>query len=243
MEPLRLRSADRIVFLTGAGISVASGLRPYRGPGGLWEEVDVRAWATADAAARDPHACFRAFHDLARAAAAAAPNAAHRALAAFAAPRAAPVPLITQNIDGLHQRASSQGVIEIHGSLARLRCPERACGARIPAPPLSAEASPAAPPCPRCGAPLRYDVVLFEEPLDPADERAAKQALRECDVLIAVGTSCVVYPAAGFFREADYAGARTVLVNLEPPSPPNPYVHEVHLGRAEEILPRLLGLS
>jgi NAD-dependent deacetylase len=89
---------------------------------------------------------------------------------------------------------------------------------------------------------LRYDIVLFEEYLDPRDERAAKEALRNCDVFIAVGTSGVVFPAASYVREADYAGARTYFVNVEAPSPPNPYFHEVLLGRAEEVLPVLLSV-
>jgi NAD-dependent deacetylase len=148
--------------------------------------------------------------------------------------------VITQNVDGLHQRAGSAGVIEIHGSLARIRC--AACSARAPAP-CPDDPVEAAPACPRCGAPMRYDVVLFDEYLSPADERAAKQALRACDVFIAAGTSGVVFPAAAYVREAEYAGARTVLVNLEAPAPPNPYFHEVHLGRAEELLPALLGDS
>lgn len=250
MEPLRLRPDDRVTFLTGAGVSVASGLRPYRGPGGLWEEADVRALATAEAMARDPHGCFRAHHAWARQAAAAAPSAAHRSIAAFAAGRApGSVQVITQNVDGLHQRAGSADVIEVHGALSRVRCADPACGARAPAPPPDAPLDPApdprgsAPPCARCGAPVRYDLVLFDEPLAPADERAAKVALRSCQVFVAAGTSGVVYPAAGFVREADYAGARTVLVNLEAPSPPNPYFHELHLGRAEDLLPALLGVA
>jgi NAD-dependent deacetylase len=90
---------------------------------------------------------------------------------------------------------------------------------------------------------MRYDLVLFDEYLDPRDERAAKQALRHCDWFIAVGTSGVVFPAASYVREADFAGARTVFVNIEAPSPPNPYFDDVVLGRAEEVLPALLEVS
>src|SRR6185503_3252710 len=96
--------------------------------------------------------------------------------------------------------------------------------AEAPRPDAAVEAPPA---CPRCLAPMRYDIVLFDEYLAPADERAAKVALRETEVFIAAGTSGVVFPAASYVREAEYAGARTVLVNLEAPSPPNPYFHEV----------------
>jgi NAD-dependent deacetylase len=125
------------------------------------------------------------------------------------------------------------------GSLSRVRCTDERCRARAPAPdPADSGESP--PSCPRCFAPMRYDMVLFDEPLSPADERRAKEALRSTDVFLAAGTSGVGFPAAACVREAEYAGARTLLVNLEPPSPPNPYFHEVVLGRAEEILPALL---
>ncbi|WP_348652901.1 Sir2 family NAD-dependent protein deacetylase [Polyangium sp. y55x31] len=166
---------------------------------------------------------------------------AHHAIAAFA--RARPeghVVVITQNVDGLHQRAGAPHVVELHGSLFRLRCPDDRCAARIPAPDPSARVDEP-PPCPRCGAKLRHDIVLFDEYLDPADERAAKEALRACHVFVAAGTSGVVFPAAAYVREADDAGARTILVNLEPPSPPNPSFDDVVLGRAEEVLPALLG--
>lgn len=240
-RPLSLAPDARVTFLTGAGVSVASGIRPYRGPGGLWNEVDVASWATAAAIARDPAGCFREHRRFAAITAAAAPNAAHHAIAAFARKRPeGSVVVITQNVDGLHQRAGAPRVIEIHGSLGRLRCVDEACGARMDAP--DAVSGPEKPPvCPRCGAPMRYDIVLFDEYLDPSDERAAKEALRSCDVFIAAGTSGVVFPAAAYVREADYAGARTILVNLEPPSPPNPYFDELFVGRAEEILPALLG--
>jgi len=241
--PLDLAPDARITFLTGAGVSVASGIRPYRGPGGLWGEVDVSAWATAAAMARDPHGCFRAHHALAKLAAAARPNPAHQSIAAFAAARPpGAVTVITQNVDGLHQEAGSRDVIEVHGSLRRVRCTDGGCGARAAAPPPDAPLE-AAPPCTRCGAPTRYDIVLFEEYLAPQDERAAKEALRSCQVFIAAGTSGVVWPAAAYVREADYAGARTVLVNLDAPTPANPYFHDVHLGRAEALLPALLGVG
>jgi NAD-dependent deacetylase len=232
----------RVTFLTGAGVSVASGIRPYRGPGGLWNEVDVEAWATAAAMARDPKACFRAHRKFALLAAEAQPNAAHLAMAEFSrAHTRGRVVVLTQNVDGLHRRAGSEHIVDIHGSLFRLRCPDEACGARVPfdKPEFASDEPPV---CPGCERSLRYDIVLFDEYLDPRDERAAKEALRNCDVFIAVGTSGVVFPAASYVREADYAGARTYFVNVEAPSPPNPYFDEVLLGRAEEVLPVLLGV-
>jgi len=241
MRTLELGPDARITFLTGAGISVASGIRPFRGPGGLWSEIDVESWATARAIARDPAGCYREHRRFAALVGAAQPNAAHLAIAAFERSRPpGSVVVITQNVDNLHQRAGASNVIEIHGSLSRLRCPDEACGARTQA--HDPSSGPDEPPvCPRCGAPMRYDIVLFDEYLDPADERAAKQALRACTVFIAVGTSGVVHPAASYVREADFVGARTIFLNLEAPSPPNPYFDVVIEGRAEELLPSLLG--
>ncbi len=241
MHPIELRSDARITFLTGAGVSVASGIRPFRGPGGLWNEVDVESWATSKAIQRDPNACFREHHKFAAVVASCAPNAAHHAIAAFGRKRPeGHVVVITQNVDGLHQRAGSPNVIEIHGSLDRMRCLDERCGMKFSAPnPSSTIDEP--PPCPRCASSSRYDIVLFDEYLDPTDERAAKEALRACDVFIAVGTSGVVFPAAAYVREADFVGARTILMNLEPPSPPNPYFDEFYQGRAEELLPLFLG--
>lgn len=205
--------------------------------------MDVEAWATAEAMKRDPRACFRAHRQFATIVGDAKPNAAHLALAAFARMlMGGRVVVITQNVDGLHQRAGSEHVIEIHGSLFRLRCMDESCGAKVSFDePNTASDEP--PVCPRCSRSMRYDIVLFDEYLDPADERAVKEALRHCDVFIAVGTSGTVYPAASYVREADYAGARTYFVNVEAPSPPNPYFDEVLLGRAEEMLPVLLGIE
>jgi len=242
-----ITSDARVTFLTGAGISVASGIRAFRGPGGLWDEVSVDAWATARAIARDPIGCYRAHRRFAALVSGAEPNEAHRAIAAFARTRpTGSVQVITQNVDGLHQRAGMANVIEIHGSLFRLRCSEQGCDERVPAPPIAdpqAVLQDEPPPCPRCGAKLRHDMVLFDEFLGDADERAARDALRACDVFIAVGTSGVVFPAAAYVREAEYAGARTLFVNVEAESPPNPYFHDVIVGPAEEILPALLGID
>lgn len=243
IRKLDISPEARVTFLTGAGVSVASGIRPYRGVGGLWNEVDVESWATAAAMARDPRACFQAHRKFAAIVADAKPNPAHIAMAAFArAHTQGRVVILTQNVDRLHQRAGSENVVEIHGSLFRLRCSDNHCEAKLPFedPHASTEEPPV---CPQCGRLMRYDIVLFDEYLDPRDERAAKEALRHCDVFIAVGTSGVVYPAASFVREADFAGARTFFVNVEALSPPNPYFDEVMVGRAEEVLPVLLGVE
>jgi len=228
----------RVVVLTGAGASVASGLRPYRGPGGLWEEDPaLKAMATAGASPAD---LWRLWGALRGEVALASPNEAHRALARFEARITGDggvFSLITQNVDGLHQRAGSRAVIELHGALRRSRC--SACDL----PPFDDETPHLTPPpCPRCGAPLRPAVVLFDEPLGADEEVGAKRALRGCDLFLAIGTSGSVWPASSFVRSAAYEGARTAYVNLTPLTPPAPDFDEVHLGRAESLLPALLGV-
>lgn len=238
-SPLGIDRYRNIVVLTGAGISVGSGLRPYRGPGGLWEETGVGDLATPKALEERPGDVWRLFGPLRRQARAAAPNAAHLALARTEERLlAADFTLVTQNIDGLHQRAGSRNVVELHGSVFRTRCSNAACGL----PPFDDDdpRTDGVPPCPQCGASLRPDVVLFDEALPVEAEWRTKRALRDCDFFLAVGTSGTVSPASNLVRAAEYAGARTVLVNLEPMKPRNPAYGEEYLGLAEEILPILL---
>jgi NAD-dependent deacetylase len=229
-----------VVVLTGAGVSVASGLRPYRGPGGLWEEAGVAELATPRALAERPDEVWRLFGPLRAQARAAHPNAAHRAIAELEQ-RIGPgaVTVITQNVDGLHQRAGSSNVLELHGTAFRTRCSSDGCGLE-PFDDDDPREGPA-PRCPRCGAVLRPDVVLFDEPIPGGVEWQAKRALRDCDLFLAAGTSGTVSPASNFVRAAEYARARTVLVNLEPMRPRHPAYDEEYLGRAEEVLPVLLG--
>lgn len=240
MKPLGVDRYRNIVILTGAGVSVASGLRPYRGPGGLWEEAGVAEIATAKALVERPGEVWRLFGAVRTSALAARPNAAHAAIAALEhrLGAGATFTLVTQNIDGLHQRAGSRNVIEIHGSAFRTRCSSDACDLQ---PFDDEDPHPgSAPTCPRCGRCLRPDVVLFEEAISGGAEWQVKRALRDCDLFVAAGTSGTVSPASNFVRGAEFAGARTVLVNLEPMRPRNPAYDEEYLGRAEELLPALL---
>ncbi|HVI03455.1 MAG TPA: NAD-dependent deacylase [Enhygromyxa sp.] len=240
-ESLDLTSHRRIVVLTGAGISVASGLRPYRGPGGLWDEhPELERLATAETARRDLLAIWRAFAPMRPQVLAAEPNAAHLALARFEAQHPdKQLTIITQNVDGLHTRAGSRRVIELHGNIMRTRCDNMKCmldwfeDTTVPS---------ELPRCPECGEPLRPDVVLFNEAIPAAPEQLSRRALNECDLFLAIGTSGTVSPAANFVRSAEYAGARTIFVNLERLDPPNPMFHESYLGRAEEQVPQLLGV-
>jgi len=236
-----LSAYRNIVVLTGAGISVASGLRPFRGPGGLWTEEGVdQTPATPKGFAADPRATWRLFSPLREAASNAQPNTAHHALRAAEAVAPGAFVLITQNVDGLHQRAGSQNVVEVHGNVFRTKCGDETCTL----PRFVDESTPDAeiPTCPTCGGPLRPDVVLFEEPIDVDDERLIKRALRDADLFIAIGTSGTVSPASNYVRGAAYAGARTILVNLEAMEPKNPSFSEEYLGKAEDLLPQLLGV-
>ena len=239
VSTIDLANYRRIVVMTGAGISVASGLPTYRGVGGLWHKVDVGAHATASAVQADPERVCRFFADIRVQIAESRPNAGHLAIARAERRLRADQKLtvLTQNVDGLHTLAGSMHVVELHGSLRGSRCTrcEFARSEDLASCPV------ACPACPNCSAPMRPDVVLFGEalPVDVAWE--SQKSLRDCDLFLAVGTSGTVSPASNFVRAAEYAGARTVYLNLEPMSPHNPAFREVLLGRAEQLLPALFG--
>lgn len=243
VTPLSLGAYKEIVILTGAGVSVASGLRPYRGKGGLWEEQGLASIATARTMQEDPGAIWRLFGAMRRDVLAVQPNPAHLALAAaqqrWGQDRR--FTLITQNVDGLHQRAGSSDVIELHGALLRTRCSSSSCTST----PFHDEEAhlDTLPACAVCGATLRPDIVLFEEAIPGGEEWRAKRSLRDCDLFLAIGTSGTVSPASSFVRSAEYAGARTVLINLEPMETRNPAFQEEILGPAETLLPLLLDVS
>lgn len=230
----RAKSPRKVVVLTGAGISVASGLKPYRGPGGLWTanpELASRLVAGIDA-----EALWTVTVDWRKELATAEPNDAHRALAAFEqglVARGGTFTLITQNVDGLHGLAGSGNVVEFHGSLRRSRC-TAACGAE---PFLDQRNDGPLPRCESCGAPVRPDIVLFNEMIGAFEDCAAKRALRDCDLFVAIGTSGTVSPASNFVRSAAYAGAHTVLVNLEV-SDSAPFA-EIIRGDAQTLVPEL----
>lgn len=240
MESLGVDRYRNIVVLTGAGISAASGLPTYRGPGGLWETVGEENVPTARSLIENPQGTWALVRELRERSRSAAPNPAHTALARLeerTLARGASFTLVTQNVDGLHRRAGSSNVIEFHGSLFRARCSRDACESE-PIPDDAEE--PTSAQCSTCGSALRPDVVLFDELIPARPEWDVKRALRACDLFIAVGTSGTVSPASSFVRSAAYAGARTILVNLEPMQPRHPDFHEEYLGRAETLLPLIL---
>jgi len=196
---------DGIVVLTGAGVSAESGLGTFRDRGGLWTRHDLAEVATPAGFAADP-ARVHAFYNARRAnAAAAAPNAAHLALARL---EAAGALIVTQNVDDLHERAGARKVVHMHGRLTGALC--ASCGARWDAPAVMAVGDA----CPVCGGgPCRPDIVWFGEVPRHMDRIDA--ALSVCALFVAIGTSGTVYPAAGFVQEAAAAGARTLEINLE----------------------------
>ena len=215
-----------IVVLTGAGISQAAGLPTYRGPGGLWNDPDAVALADAEAMrTRRAQACamFRKLYDAVQQV---APTPAHVALAEFERTHGN-VLVITQNVDGLHQRAGSQNVCEFHGSLARWRC-DRCGHTRDGYEEL------------HCGEPMRPCVVLFGEEIPAAADHTATRALRDCDLFVAIGTSGTVFPAANFVRSAAYQGAHTVLLNLEIDDASRDIYAECQTGAADQLVPRWL---
>jgi NAD-dependent deacetylase len=228
-----LRAARAVAVLTGAGISAESGIATFRDAGGLWEGVDPEEVATPGAYRRDPAKVWRWYQARRAAMQAAVPNPGHLALAAMEA-AVEDFTLVTQNIDGLHTAAGSKQVIELHGNIGRARC---SAGGEIV---TSFDAAAAPPPCPTCGAPLRPDVVWFGELLPVEALEAAWAAAVRCDVLLAVGTSAVVEPAASLPLVALESGATVIEVNPEP-TPLSAWADYVLRGPAGEVLPVLVA--
>ncbi|MBI1402107.1 MAG: NAD-dependent protein deacylase [Porphyrobacter sp.] len=224
-----MAQVERIVILTGAGISAESGIDTFRDAGGLWEQHRVEDVATPEGFARNPDLVL-AFYDMRRAALAdVAPNPAHRALARLEREFPGEVLLVTQNVDDLHERGGSANVLHMHGALKSALC--TACETRSP----WLESLGARPPCPVCQAPsLRPDVVWFGEM--PYEMARIYRALESCDLFVSIGTSGAVYPAAGFVAEARSNGARCLELNLEP-SEGSRLFHETRLGPASVVVP------
>lgn len=209
----RLRRARAVAALTGAGVSAESGVPTFRDAlTGLWARFDPRELATPAAFARQPRVVWDWYAERRARVALAAPNGAHAALARLDA-RVPHFLLATQNVDGLHARAGSRRMVELHGNIARVRCsrePQRVVDA------WDAPADGGPPRCPACGAHLRPDVVWFEEPLPARALAAAEDAARTCEVYIVAGTAGEVYPAAALPRAAKASGAVVVEVNPSP---------------------------
>jgi len=230
----RLQRAAGVTILTGAGVSAASGVPTFRGNGGLWRQFRAEDLATPGAFNRDPVLVWEWYAWRRELIAACRPNAAHEVIARWskAFERCT---VITQNVDDLHVQAGTENLLRVHGSLWELSC-WQACGAstwRDESVPLHT----LPPSCPACGGLARPGVVWFGESL-PTRELEAAAAACDCDVFLTVGTSALVYPAAGLVHEAKRRGAFTAELNLEV-TPASAEVDLAIHGPADELLPNI----
>jgi NAD-dependent deacetylase len=222
-----------VAVLTGAGVSAQSGVPTFRGAGGLWRNFRPEELATSAAFACDPKLVWEWYDWRRSVVAGAEPNAGHRALAELEW-RKQNFWLITQNVDGLHDRAGSRRLLRLHGDIWRLRCV--GCGREEQN--LQVPIEPLPPRCP-CGSLMRPGVVWFGEPLPTEALEAAFQAARHADLFLALGTSSVVYPAAALPRMALEHGARVIEVNLEPTELSSAAGISLR-GKTGELLPQIV---
>ena len=225
----------KVVIFTGAGMSKDSGIETFRGPGGIWERFNVEDLATLEGFLRDPVLVWKWNEHRRQQVAALEPHEGYHALVEMEGmfPEAV---VITQNIDGLHSTAGAGRVVELHGNIWKVRC--------------SVEDGPTwedrrtelgdlPPHCEKCGGLLRPHIVWFGEPLDRMDVLAATVESNTCDAMLVIGTSGIVYPAAGYPQVAKQNGARIVEVNIEP-TPISDYADVSLFGPAQEVLPELV---
>jgi NAD-dependent deacetylase len=229
-----LRDASSIAVLTGAGVSAESGVPTFRGNQGLWKQYRAEDLATPGAFARDPKLVWEWYDWRRGMIAQAKPNPGHYALAALEA-RVPKFTLITQNVDGLHELAGSRNVLRLHGSIWMLRC--LGCGReredrRTPLPEI--------PPKCECGELLRPGVVWFGEALPPRVWQDAEAAARDAELFLVIGTSAVVYPAAGLATIAKSSGARVVEINIAETGLSRE-IDEFLQGPSGELLPQLIA--
>ena len=238
----RLANARRLVALTGAGVSAPSGVPTFRGTDGLWRQRRPEQLATPSAFARDPDFVWQWYAWRRQQVARCLPNRAHDVLATWSR-RFDQFLLITQNVDGLHERARTRDVLRFHGSIWELQC-WQACPdspARWRDETVPFQEMP--PRCPNCRGLARPGVVWFGESIDPSVLQRSLAAT-SCDIFLTVGTSAIVHPAAALVAEAAHRGAYTVEINLEP-TPASEHVNltiqgsaEVLLGQLEDLLSR-----
>ena len=231
---MQLAGNDRLFVLTGAGISAESGLATFRGSGGLWSGYRVEEVATPEAWAENPELVWRFYSMRRREALAAQPNAAHAALARLEDRMGERFYLCTQNVDDLHERAGSRRVHHMHGTLFCSRCVR--CNRPFADVNLY-ESAADLPLCERCGAAVRPHIVWFGEM--PLEMEGIYRELERATVLMVVGTSGSVYPAAGFAEMARRRGIQTVYVGPERPLNAQAF-SQILLGTAVEALPELL---
>jgi NAD-dependent deacetylase len=232
-----IASARSVAVLTGAGVSAESGVPTFRdAQTGLWAQFDPQKLATPDAFRRNPKLVWDWYAWRRKLVAKAEPNAGHRALAVLEG-RVSDFVLITQNVDGLHRRAGSRNVVELHGNIGRVKCSlENTIVEHW------TEVGDEVPRCAGCGALLRPDVVWFEETLPPDALQAAEDAARRCQILLVVGTSAEVYPAAALPDYAKSAGATIVEINPNP-TPLSAVADYVLRAPAGAVLPALIAAA
>jgi NAD-dependent deacetylase len=228
-----LKNVRSVVVFTGAGISAESGIPTYRsGADGLWSAQNMAKYANPRGYRANLPDSYEWYRKRAEGVAAAEPNAGHVAIATMAN-RVSRLTLVTQNIDGLHHRAGSRDVVELHGNLREARCDD--CGLHIPW-----SDAPSRPVCTTCGGMLRPDVVMFEEMLPVQAMERAQEASSSADMLISVGTSNQVWPAAELPLIARRSGAAVVIVNPDLDGQPVGRRVSYLRGLAGEVLPALV---
>lgn len=227
---IKLNDFERIVFFTGAGLSAESGIPTYRGKGGIWHKYNYEDYACQRAFDRDPNKVWD-FHDKRREMMGSTePNEGHRIIAEVQQKKPGTW-IVTQNVDGLHQRAGAIDVIELHGSMWRVRCDTCEVIRDNDEVPLQNRQCP-------CGTYWRPDIVWFEDPLDARTIQAAQKAIAQSDLLVSVGTSGVVFPAAQLPQIAVRCGATCVEINPEETPVSGWYQHHLR-GPASEMLRRM----
>jgi NAD-dependent deacetylase len=230
MNKIDPSSFQHIVFFTGAGMSAESGVPTYRGEGGIWHEFRWQDYACQTAFERDPGNVLE-FHELRRQEALKCqPHRGHEIVTAVQQ-KHDDVTIVTQNIDGMHQRAGSKKVIELHGSLWRVRCDVHGVW-----PDLNETYTRKR--CAWCDSWLRPDIIWFEDMLDQAVVDAARQAIYTCDLFISIGTSASVWPAAGYPSIARNHGAYCIEINPEPTENSEMYQQAIR-GKAGQALAEL----
>lgn len=228
-----LMNAESVAVLTGAGISAESGVPTFRGEGGLWRNYRATDLATPEAFERDPELVWEFYNWRRKLIGGVQCNAAHHALARLEN-LIAKFTLITQNVDGLHFQAGNRNVLEIHGSIWRVRCTRCHLTTTDRSPNLGPR-----PVCGSCGGLLRPAVVWFGEALNPEILGKAVEAVRSCQVMLVIGTSSIVQPAASLSLEAKSGGAVVAEINLEA-TPHSRFMDFALHGKAGEIVPRLV---
>ena len=239
-RPISIATHQRVVVLTGAGISAESGIRTFRDAGGLWENHRIEEVASPEGWEAAPGNVWRFYSARRAQARECVPNAAHRALADLESKIAERLDLITQNVDDLHERGGSIRVLHMHGELATSRCEDPICGTKPFPDSRLYESIDKIARC-ACGARIRPHIVWFGE--EPFEMRRIQAAVLRCDLFVVIGTSGSVYPAAGLVnliaaRRADGATARAIYVGPEPPLNASIF-QEIRLGTACEIVPTL----